>query len=134
MEKHLIINQRQCTNCNEIIISHHVHDYVTCSCGKAMVDGGNSYQRYSIDNEYPSKDLSIYSDASYEEIREVLYRGGRGKNGTEELKYVPLNEMSNNWVEKCISYEKLLRPDNKYLKYYRQEVEYRKKNKILIKD
>jgi len=134
MKKHLIINQRQCTNCNEVIISHGVHDYVTCSCGKAMVDGGNLYQRYSIDDEFPSKDLSIWSDSPYETIREVLYRGGRGKDGRQPLKYVALNEMSNAWVQATIDYEEEYRPDNKYLKYYRQELEYRKDNNIMIED
>ena len=38
----------QCLKCNEIIQSCSQHDYVNCSCGNAMIDGGDSYLRCSV--------------------------------------------------------------------------------------
>lgn len=36
-----------CTDCNEILQSCSHHHYVTCSCDKAMIDGGDVYVRSS---------------------------------------------------------------------------------------
>jgi hypothetical protein len=41
----------RCTKCGDIIQSVYRHDYVTCSCGKTFVDGGNSYLRCGGDVE-----------------------------------------------------------------------------------
>jgi hypothetical protein len=134
--KQILCNRIQ-TPDGTILISYNRHDFKTHldkNGYEYMVDGGDNYLRRNIVQEAPYKELSVYDDSPYEEIRKVLYRGGRGKDGTEELKYVPLNEMSNEWVKAVITYEEGLRPDNKYLKYYRQEVEYRKKNNISIED
>jgi hypothetical protein len=35
----------KCTECGEVIVSVHRHDYVTCKCGKTFVDGGTAYLR-----------------------------------------------------------------------------------------
>lgn len=35
----------KCLNCKDVIKSKHRHDFVTCSCGKVSVDGGNEYLR-----------------------------------------------------------------------------------------
>ena len=43
----LIRNSLKCTLCNQEIVSKHRHDYVTCQCGKCMVDGGTDYIRRS---------------------------------------------------------------------------------------
>ena len=68
---------------------NHVHDYVTHldKNGETyMLDGGNEYQRYNICKE-PFKDLSIWSDAPFEIIRENYHRGGGGrlKKGDQPL-------------------------------------------------
>jgi len=134
--KQILCNRIQ-TPDGTILISHNRHDYKTHvdkNSYEYMVDGGMDYLRRNIVQEAPYTEMSVYDDSPYEEIRNVLYRGGRGKDGRQPLKYVALNEMSNDWVESVIVYEELVRPDNRYLKYYRQEVEYRKKNNILIKD
>ena len=39
------LNQGHCGKCGELIVSRHRHDFVTCKCGAASVDGGNSYLR-----------------------------------------------------------------------------------------
>ena len=38
-------NKIQCTHCNDIIESTHVHDFKYCSCKKVAVDGGKEYLR-----------------------------------------------------------------------------------------
>lgn len=136
MERQILCNRIQ-TPDGTILISHNRHDYKTYKDKNGheyMIDGGDSYLRRNIVQEAPYKEMSVYDDSPFETIREVLYRGGRGKDGTEELKYVALNEMSDDWVEATIKYEEELRPDNKYLKYYREEMQYRKDNNITIED
>ena len=130
MEKQLIYNSVKCLNCGEVLISHHRHDYKTCSCeNKTMVDGGLEYLRFG------GKDLSLvetnylYDDEPFEVIREHVFRGGKGVNGDEPLKYVLLKDINDDWLNAIIDYENCIRPNNKYLKYYNKELEYRKLNK-----
>ena len=134
--KQILCNRIQ-TPDGTILTSHNRHDFKTHVDNNGleyMVDGGDDYLRRNIVQEAPYKELSVYDDDSYVEIRKVLCRGGRGKDGTEELKYVTLDTMSNDWVDNVITYEEEYRPNNKYLKYYKKEVDYRKKHNILIKD
>jgi len=54
-------NAAQCLNCMDVIESTHVHDFVSCSCGKLSVDGGRDYlRRVGELNNY--KDLSEYEE------------------------------------------------------------------------
>lgn len=136
MEKRLILSQIQ-TPDGTILRSYHVHDYVTHldKNGETyMLDGGNEYQRYNICEE-PFKDLSIWSDAPYEIIRKNYHRGGRGKNNNEPLKWVPMNEMSNEWLKACVKYNNELGMNKSYANYlYNKEIQYRRDNKILIEE
>jgi hypothetical protein len=135
MEKRLILSRIQCSKCNDIITSYHTHDYVTCKCGANFLDGGNDYQRYNLNPEAPFTDLSVWSDAPWEKIRESFHRGGRGKNGDEPLKWTPMSEMSNNWLENCIIYnEKHGRTECFANDLYKGELEYRIVNNINIED
>ena len=131
MEPHIIVNKAICNKCNDEIISKHRHDFVTCSCGKFSVDGGRSYIR-RIGDDYT--ETTLYSDDPFEKLRKHIFRGGRGKDGTEDLKYVALNEMGNDWLENVITYENEHRPDNTYLPFYEEELEYRKQNNIFIEE
>jgi len=130
MKKKLILSQIQ-TPDGTILKSMHVHDYVThfdANGETYMLDGGNEYQRYNITKE-PFKNLSIYSDAPYEIIRENYHRGGRGKDGLQPLTWVPLSKMSNEWLKNCIKYNNdqgMKKSDSTY--WYRKELRYRKKN------
>jgi hypothetical protein len=36
----------RCLLCDDVIESKNTHDYRTCGCGNAMIDGGRSYIRY----------------------------------------------------------------------------------------
>jgi hypothetical protein len=111
-----------------ILTSRHVHDYVTHldkNDDTYSNDGGLYYLHRSV-NKIPAEDLSLYTDSPFEKIREVLERGGRGINSDEELKYVVLKDINNDWLQAIIDYELKHRPDNPYLTYYKQEVEFRK--------
>lgn len=125
MERFLIANRIKLPN-GVILHSKHRHDFVAAECdGKYYaVDGGNDYQKYVYD-EHDFEDVSVYSDSPFEEIRGVLYRGGRGINGDEPLKYILLKDMSDDWIKAVVEYEEENRPNNKYLPFYRQELKYR---------
>ena len=136
MERQLILSQIQ-TPDGTILKSMHVHDYVThldANGETYMIDGGNEYQRYTLNKE-PFKDLSIYSDAPFEIIRENYHRGGRGKNGDEPLKWVPLSKMSDEWLKKSIKYNNergMSKSDGNY--WYNKELKYRQIMNIFIED
>lgn len=79
--------------------------------------------------------LITRADEDFEEIRKKYMRGGRGKNNDEELKWVPLNKMSNSWLENCIDYnssKKLFLSISTEIYHY--ELQYRKAHNIIIED
>jgi hypothetical protein len=127
MEKFLIRNAVLCLSCGEELISYFRHDYKICSCfNDTFVDGGLDYRRFGgVDLELVV-DSSIYSDDPFETVRQFLFRGSRGKSGKEELTYVLLKDMDTDWLENVIKYEEELRPNNKYLQFYKQELNFRK--------
>lgn len=131
----LILNRVQ-TPDGTILTSRHRHDYVSHTDKNGltyMVDGGLDYQRYTNHKEAPFKNLSVYSNAPFKKIRESFYRGGRGKDGTEPLKWVPMCEMNDEWVKACIEYnEDLGMGDSLANELYKKELAYRKKHKIKI--
>lgn len=125
-EKQLVYSAIQ-TPDGTILESRHRHDYVTYTDKNGLtysIDGGTDYIRRSV-NKIPATDLSLYSDAPHEKIREVLSRGGRGVDGTEPLKYVLLKDVNDEWLEAIIDYEERLRPNNKYLQIYKEELKWR---------
>ena len=135
MEKRVLLHNSIKTPDGTILVSKHVHDYVShkdkVTNTVFAVDGGDEYQRWLIGGKY--EDLSLYSDDQHEKLREVVERGRRGIHGDEELKYEVLKDISDGWLQAIIIYEEKLRPDNKYLPVYRTEEEYRKTNNINVK-
>jgi hypothetical protein len=135
-DRRLILSRIQ-TPDGTILTSYRRHDYVThidANGEEYMLDGGNAYQRYNICKE-PFKDLSIYSDAPFEIIRENYHRGGRGKDGKQPLTWVPMNEMSNDWLKNCIQYNDdrgMSGSDANY--WYAKELKYRQRMEIFIED
>ena len=126
MEKQLLHSSIR-TPDGTILTSKHRHDYVSYvdkNKDTYILDGGIDYIRTSINVE-KAEDLSLYSDDAHEKLREVISRGGRGKNGDEELKYVLLKDIDDEWLQAIIGYEELNRPNNKYLPVYREEVKFR---------
>lgn len=133
MERKLILNRIQCLNCKDVIISHHRHDYVTCTCGNVSLDGGLSYRRLICNDDGCYTDLAVYSDAPFKEIRKYYHRGGHGKDGKQPLKWVPLNEMNDEWLRACIVYNNNNGNKNCFANtLYAKELKYRKANKITI--
>ena len=105
MEKYLANRIR--TPDGTILESMHRHDYVTYTDANGleyMVDGGSEYLRRTVHESAPYEELSVYEDAPFEEIREAFHRGGRGKDGTEPLTWVPMSKMSDEWLLACITY------------------------------
>ena len=41
----IVKNSARCLRCGDEVVSRHVHDFVSCSCGAIFVDGGNEYLR-----------------------------------------------------------------------------------------
>jgi hypothetical protein len=68
---------------------------------------------------------------NHELIREIEKRGGRVKDGTEDLKWVKLSEMSDEWVKNCVTYneQRGYNADS-----YKNELKYRKEHKISISE
>lgn len=132
MEKQLVYNSVTCLECGETLVSFHTHDYKTCSCeNETMVDGGLSYGRYGGKDLDKVKTNYVYDDEPFEKIREVVCRGGRGVDGKQPLKYVPLKDIDDEWLGAIIDYEEQYRPNNKYLPIYYKELNYRNNEKDL---
>jgi hypothetical protein len=133
--KRIIINQIR-TPDGTILRSMHRHDYVTYTDKNGleyMVDGGTDYLRRNIQETAPHEELTIYEDAPFEVIRENYCRGGRGKDGTEPLTWVPMHQMNDNWLAACIVYnEERGMGDSFANKMYRKEQDYRKEHGITI--
>lgn len=131
--RQIILNRAKCLSCGDVITSFNRHDYVTCSCGKLSVDGGQDYLRRAYNDALFVEEMCVYDDDPYEIIRENFYRGSYGKNGDEPLKYVKLSEMSDDWLKNVLIYEEDKGNYHKWFtKLYVKEMDYRKKNNILI--
>jgi len=124
-----------------IISSEHRHDYVTHEDknGKTYgVDGGCEYLR-RIGDVGDCKDLTLYVEPwtpeFHEKAREVVKRGGRGKNGDQPLTWVPICEMNDGWVKNTIEYNEdrgMPAETNWFTNLLVKELEYRETNLITI--
>ena len=126
MDKQLIYNAIK-TPDGTVLVSYHRHDYKThvdANGDEYMIDGGLEYIRTSL-NKIPAESLAVYDDEPFTKIREFMHRGGGGTDGKQPLEYVKLSEMNDDWIKAVIKYEEELRPNNRFLKFYRQEKEYR---------
>lgn len=129
MENKQIIYNAIRTPDETVLVSHHRHDYKThldANGEEYMIDGGTDYIRRSV-NKIPAEDLSLYDDEPFEVLRECIFRGDKGKSGKEELKYVKLSEVNDEWLSAIIDYEEEHRPNNPQLKWYNLESIYRNK-------
>ena len=65
----IIRNAARCNHCGDVIESTYRHDFKTCSCGHASVDGGHDYLRrcYASPDDYT--DLSETEYLPLEEDR-----------------------------------------------------------------
>lgn len=54
-------NSIRCKLCDTICTSRHVHDFVTCECGKVSADGGREYfKRCGNQDDY--EELSVVGE------------------------------------------------------------------------
>ena len=135
-EPRIVLNRIK-TPDGTILTSFSTHDYIEHHDANGQyyaVDGGNSYLKRVFDvSDYT--ELSVYENDTFEKIRESFHRGGRGKLGNEELTWIPMNKMNNNWLQACIVYnaERGLK-DSFASKMYQKELDYRKENNIFINE
>ena len=136
-EEPKIILNRIKTPDGTVLTSHHRHDYQIHEDANGetyMTDGGMDYIRRSSNKVHPEI-LDVYSDAPFTKIREALYRGGRGIDGTQPLTYVLLCDMSNAWIENCITYNTNQGFSGSFVSLlYEEELRYRHENNIIIED
>lgn len=136
MENRKLILSRIQTPDGTILESRHRHDYVTHTDANGlmyMLDGGTDYKRTTLHFQAPYTDLSIYSDAPFEVIREHYARGGRGKDGTESLRWVALKDMNDEWLQAAIVYnEERGLAESFANEMYKKEQIFRKEHKIKV--
>jgi hypothetical protein len=135
-KKHELLVNSIKTPDGTILVSRHVHDFVchedSITNTRYCLDGGTEYRRLITSGEYV--DLSVYSDDTFEKIRESLERGSSGKNYDLDFAWIKLKDMSDEWLGELIPWLEANQPNNKYKKYYLQEIEYRKENGINVKE
>lgn len=101
--KYLLLN-RWMTPDGTILTSTHTHDYVSHTDKNGdyyFVDGGCSYLRMS-DNKEAMKDMCLYYDSPFEEIRQNIKRGTFDEVGNRV--WIPLCNMSDEHVLNCVTY------------------------------
>lgn len=129
-----IILNRIKTPDGTILTSYSVHDYRTHIDKNGleyMVDGGLEYLRRNVHQEYPYEELSVTSEAPFEQIRESLHWGSYGKYGDQPLHYIPLYRMTNAHIQAILDHNI---GGEWFRKYLRKELSYRKRNNIIIND
>lgn len=132
--RQLVHNCVECLECGEILVSHHRHDYKTCSCpNHTTVDGGLSYLRYGGMNMEMVKAKPVYADDDFELIRNKFQWGTYGKTGKDPLKYVVLKNMTNDHINKILAYM-ITRMSPVAAELFSRELRYRRENNIWIKD
>lgn len=136
MKKHLILSRIR-TPDGTILTSYHQHDYVTHTDKNGetyMLDGGNEYQRYAICKE-PFEDLSIWSDAPFEVIRENYYWFCSNIYGDKKPECNPISKLSNNKIKEIVKFNDLAKLSKSFLNYILlKEIRYRQRMEIFIED
>lgn len=118
-----------------IIESRHRHDYVEYTDANGnfySVDGGMDYLRrgYTV-QDYT--ELSRYEDEDIEELRKVITRGGRGKDGRQPLEFTPICDMNDEWLQAAIDYNIDYGMGHSIMnRLYKREQEYRTQNNITV--
>ena len=95
-----------------ILESMHRHDYVTYTDANGkeyMVDGGLDYLRRNIHEDAPYEELSLYSDAYHQLIRQAFKWGTRGIDGKQPLTWLVLKDMATDHIEAILETQTGLR-------------------------
>ena len=103
--RQIVYNSVKCLECNKVLVSRHVHDYVTCGCpNDAMVDGGNDYGRYGAMDMDKIETKYIYADDDFEVVRKYAVRGSRGIDGKQPLTWIPIAYMDDDYLQAVLEY------------------------------
>lgn len=118
-----------------ILTSRFTHDFQSYKDKNGeiyILDGGCEYQRVSL-NKIPAKDISIYEDSPFNEIREVWSWGTFNTNG--ERIWVTLNKLTNPHIVNIIKYNEDNGHKNSIAnRLFVKELNYRIDNNIYIED
>ncbi len=96
----IIQNAQKCLKCGEIIVSRSVHDYQTCSCGTAMVDGGPEYFRQNVGENIESMNIDV--NMRLEDAKKLFVWGTYGKEGNEPLQWKRIVDCTTNHLEAIV--------------------------------
>lgn len=135
MERKVVVSRMR-TPDGTILVSKHVHDFVTHKDTKTgevyILDGGKDYRRESM-NSIPGENVSIYSDDPFEVIRENLCRGTFDEEGNRIWK--PISKLTDDHLKNILTYnfERGL-DDSDFSNYIREEIKYRYEHHISISD
>lgn len=129
-EKQIVLNRAKCLDCNDIITSYHVHDYVTCSCKKLSVDGGTEYISRSYVDKTKFENMNVYSDSPFDIIRTHFHWGTRGKSGNDEIKFISISKMSDEHLTAILRDKR--QGANWIRDFFIKEINYRTKNNITV--
>ncbi len=103
--RQIVYNSVKCLECNEVLVSRHVHDYVTCGCpNDAMVDGGNEYGRYGAMDMDKIETHYVYADDDFEVVRKYAVRGSRGKDGKDPLTWIAIADMDDDYLNAVLEF------------------------------
>ena len=127
--RQIVYNAVTCNNCYEHIISYHRHDFKKCSCeNETFVDGGMSYLHYGGKNKDLVHPVTVYADDNFEVVRKAATRGSRGKDGNQPLKWIPICEMSDEYIGAVLQYGAA----GWHLELLCKELQYRREHGITI--
>lgn len=123
MNRQIVYNAIKCLNCQETVVSHHVHDYKHCKCGLTAVDGGNQYTRYGGEN---FEKITIYADDDFSIVRKVATRGSRGPNGDQPLSWIAICDMDDDYLQAVLDYG----GPEWHLELIKKEIEWRQSEQV----
>lgn len=106
--------------------SNHTHDYKSHQDKNGetySVDGGLDYVRRSVNRE-PAANLCLFSDDPHEALRLHFCWGTRGKNGDENISWVPLYKLATEHIEKILETQTHI--NSSVRKLFKDELKYRK--------
>ena len=133
MERKLVANIWE-TPDGTILWSRFRHDcvfYDDANGENYMVDGGNDYERISVnETAHPMKSLCVYDDDPWDLQRQFILRGTFDKEGNRI--FVPMAKLSNKHLENIV------KDDVEYYDrtntVWKRELDYRKEHNIIVEE
>lgn len=123
----ILRNSIKCNHCNDEIESKHVHDFVTCKCGKVSVDGGLNYSKTMFTSLSDFINTSITDDGTHELRREHLKWGNnydKDMNALPETMWIPIKDMSSEHIQAILD-GGYVKNNPKYEELFKEELRFR---------